>query len=219
MISHPHWDHINALPLFTPLYQPGNDIEILGPAHGHISMRELIYAQMDDVFFPITAREFAAHVHYRDLHEETINIDEIEIQTMLLNHPGTCLGYKVIHKGRTICYVTDNELFLDNDPAHDPSYLNKLAEFVKNADVLITDCTYFDSEYSSKVGWGHSSVSQVVRLADRAGVKLLSLFHHDPDHSDTDIEKKMAQANSLLQELDSKTECIAPQEGQVYEVQ
>ena len=218
-ISHPHWDHINALPFFAPLYQPGNDIEILGPAHGHISMRELIYAQMDDVYFPITAREFGAHIHYRDVHEETIEIDEIEIQTMLLSHPGACLGYKVIYKGRTICYVTDNELFPDSDPAHNPSYLNKLVEFVKNTDVLITDCTYFDSEYSSKAGWGHSCVSEVVKLADRAGVKSLSLFHHDPNHTDADIDKKLAKARSLLKSLGSKTECIAPQEGQIYEIQ
>ncbi len=218
LISHPHWDHINALPFFAPLYQPGNDIEILGPAHGHISMQELIYAQMDDVYFPITAREFGAHIRYRDLHEETIEVDEIEIQTMLLSHPGTCLGYKVIYAGRTICYVTDNELFIDTDPVYNPSYVNKLAEFVKSADVLITDCTYFDSEYTSKVGWGHSCVSEVVKLADQAAVKSLSLFHHDPDQSDTDIDKKQAQASSLLQKLGSKTQCIAPQEGQVYEV-
>ena len=217
LISHPHWDHINALPFFAPLYQPGNDIEILGPSHGHISMRELIYAQMDDVYFPITAREFGAHVHYRDLREETFQINDIVVNTMLLSHPGACLGYKVSYKGRVICYVTDNELFLDNDPAHNPSYTKKLIEFVKNADVLITDCTYLDSEYSSRIGWGHSCVSQVVNMADRAGISALHLYHHDPAQGDTDIDIKLEQASSLLQKLDSKTECLAPAEGQVVE--
>ena len=218
LISHPHWDHINALPFFAPLYQPGNDIEILGPAHGHISMQELIYAQMDDIYFPITAREFGAHVQYRDLREETIKFKDIVVHTMLLSHPGSCLGYKVIYKNRTICYVTDNELFLETDSEHNPTYIKKLSEFVKNADVLITDCTYSDIEYSSKIGWGHSCVSQVVNLAHNAGIKTLSLFHHDPDQTDAGIGQKLEQASSLLQKLNSKTECIAAAEGQSFDI-
>ncbi|MDP6175280.1 MAG: response regulator, partial [Rhodospirillales bacterium] len=62
-ISHPHWDHINALPFFTPMYIPGNEFEILGPAAPHRTMRELMSAQMEDVYFPITLREFGSRVY------------------------------------------------------------------------------------------------------------------------------------------------------------
>ena len=129
-ISHPHWDHINALPFFVPLYMPGNEFEILGASHAHISMRELISAQMDDVYFPITMKEFGSRVYFRDLNEETFEIDAITIRTFLLSHPGNCLGYRVEYNGRSICYVTDNELFLPGTSNYDPHYVEGLTKFV-----------------------------------------------------------------------------------------
>ena len=111
-ISHPHWDHINALPFFTPLYVQGNDIEILGASHADISMRELMSAQMDGVYFPVNFTEFAARVYFRDLTEETIDVHGIKVSTTL-SHPGNCLGYRAEYSGRKLCYVTDNELYPD----------------------------------------------------------------------------------------------------------
>lgn len=212
-ISHPHWDHINALPYFTPMFQQGGEFEILGPAHGDASMRQLISAQMDDVYFPITLKDFAARVYFRDLHEETISFGGFEVDTMLLNHPGSCLGYSVRHAGQKICYVTDQELFLETNPAYNQGYVDQLTAFVRDADILITDTTYSDEEYASKVGWGHSSVSEVVKLAHRASVKKLCLFHHDPDQDDDAIDVKLRDAKNLLANLGSSTTCVSPAEG------
>ena len=212
-ISHPHWDHINALPYFTPMFQQGSEFEILGPAHGDSSMRQLISAQMDDVYFPITLKDFAARVYFRDLHEETISFGGFEVETMLLNHPGSCLGYSVRHGGQKICYVTDQELFLETNPAYNQGYVDQLTTFVGDADILITDTTYSDQEYAPKAGWGHSSVGEVVKLAHRAGVKKLCLFHHDPDQDDDAIDAKLKDANALLAELGSSTTCVSPAEG------
>ena len=212
-ISHPHWDHINALPFFVPLYTQGSDFEILGASHGDVSVRELIGAQMEDVYFPITVKDFSAHLEFRDLREETLDINGVKVSTMLLSHPGNCLGYRFDYKGRSVCYITDNELFLVEDPAYNPRYVEKLVHFCQAADVLITDSTYTDEEYLSKIGWGHSCISQVVDFAHRAEVKTLNLFHHDPDQSDDDIDAKLALAQEMLQLLGSKTACVAPKEG------
>ncbi|MBF0453412.1 MAG: response regulator [Magnetococcales bacterium] len=217
-ISHPHWDHINALPFFVPLYLPGHEIEILGASHGTLSMRELISSQMEGVYFPIQIKEFAARVYFRDLKEETLEINGIHIKTLLLNHPGNCLGYRIEYQGRSICYVTDNELPLEDSPYYDPQNLNRLVEFVKGTDILITDTTYTDEEYPSKVLWGHSSVSQVVKLAHQAEVNSLHLFHHDPDQTDEDIDAKLERAQSLLKEMDSSVHCMAPKERQLFKV-
>jgi len=217
-ISHPHWDHINALPFFVPFFISGNEFEICGPAQGDITMHQLISAQMDNVYFPITIKEFSASVHYRDLREDVYEIDGIEVRTMLLKHPGYCLGYRLNYKGRSICYVTDNELYPEATQMHDKNYLNHLIEFIKGADVLITDCTYFDEEYPAKVGWGHSSIGEVTRLAHAAEVKDLYLFHHDPDHKDDDIDRKLEVAKNLLRQLGSNTGVIAPAEGNVVRV-
>ncbi|TAN53796.1 MAG: response regulator [Methylococcaceae bacterium] len=215
-ISHPHWDHINAIPFFTPLYVQGNEVEIIGPAHGHISFREIVSAQMDDVYFPVTIRDFGARVFFRDIREETLNIGHFEIKSILLNHPGTCLGYRITHNGRSICYITDNELYPADAPLHNPEHEERLDRFVAGADILITDCTYLDEEYATKMGWGHSRPREVAALADRANVRSLHLFHHDPSQDDAAIDRKLAQAVQHLQRLNSKVECVCPVEESTY---
>ena len=217
-ISHPHWDHINALPFFVPLYIQGNDIEICGPSHGDITMQEMISGQMDGIHFPINTKEFSARVQFRELKEEQIDIDGITVKTMLLNHPGHCLGYRVSYHQRSICYITDNELFPEDNPYFNGYYVEQLTDFISGADVLITDCTYTAEEYRDKIGWGHSSIDQVVKLADSAGVKGLFLFHHDPAQTDKAIADKLASANEMLQDLGSTTRCIAPREKQIFSV-
>ena len=214
LITHPHWDHINALPFFTPLYIPGNEIEIMGTPHGGTTTLQIISAQMDDVYFPVTIREFGARVFFRDLREESFRIGNYEVETLLLSHPGNCLGYRVSFEGRSVCYVTDNELFPPGSPQHNPAYEDHLAAFVQGADVLITDTTYNDEEYVSKLGWGHSGVREVVSLAHRAGVKALHLFHHDPDQDDAAIDAKLQQARAHAKALGSALVCHAPAEGE-----
>jgi CheY-like chemotaxis protein/phosphoribosyl 1,2-cyclic phosphodiesterase len=212
-ISHTHWDHINTVPFFGPMYVRGNQIEIHGPYQGDLTIERAISAQMESVYFPVTIREFGARIVFRDLREESLQFGPVRLDTMLLRHPGYCLGYRLTCRGRTICYVTDNELYLPTDPRHDARYVERLAEFARGADVLITDTTYRDHEYPSKVDWGHSCVSQVCDFAARAEVKRLHLFHHDPDQTDTDIDAKLDDARKELARLGSKVICEAPAEG------
>ena len=212
-ISHTHWDHINTVPFFTPLYLRGNQIEIFGPYQGNLTIERAISAQMESVYFPVTVREFGARLMFRDLREESLEFGPVRIDTMLLRHPGYCLGYKLTCRNRNICYITDNELYLPTHPQHDARYVQNLANFVRGADVLITDTTYRDHEYPSKVDWGHSCVSQVAELAARAEVKRLHLFHHDPDQTDDDIDIKLNETRAALERLGSKVVCEAPAEG------
>ncbi len=212
-ISHPHWDHINALPFFGPLYMSGNEFEILGPAQEKHSVADLISAQMDGVFFPVTVSEFAARVSYRNLGEGETMIDGLRVRTMLLSHPGQCLGFRVEYAGESVCYITDNELYPDSTEYFDAEYRTQLQEFMAGAEAVITDCTYMDDEYPAKIHWGHSAITQVVDLAHRAGVKTLYLFHHDPDQSDDDIDRKLVVAQQRLRELGSATRVLAPPEG------
>jgi phosphoribosyl 1,2-cyclic phosphodiesterase len=211
-VSHTHWDHINTVPFFAPLYVRGNQIEIFGPYQGDLTIARAISAQMESVYFPVTIREFGAHLVFRDLREESLEFGPVRIDTMLLSHPGYCLGYRLTTRGRNICYITDNELYLPSDARHNPRYVQQLANFVSGADVLITDTTYRDDEYPSKVDWGHSCVSQVIDLAARAEVKRLHLFHHDPDDTDERIDRKLDEAREGLVKLGSKVQCDAPAE-------
>jgi phosphoribosyl 1,2-cyclic phosphodiesterase len=212
-ITHTHWDHINTFPFFAPLYVRGNQIEVFGPYQGDLTIEQAIAAQMENVYFPVTIREFGARLLYRDLREESLTFGPVQIDTMLLKHPGYCLGYRLTFRGRRVCYITDNELHLPSDPRHDPAYVERLANFVRDADLLITDTTFRDGEYPGKVDWGHSCVSEVADLAARAQVKRLHLFHHDPDQTDEVIDLKLQEVRAALDRLGaSDVVCEAPAE-------
>jgi phosphoribosyl 1,2-cyclic phosphodiesterase len=212
-VSHTHWDHINTIPFFAPLYMRGNQVELFGPYQGDLTIDRVISAQMESVYFPVTVREFGARLVTRDLREEMLEFGPIRVETMLLSHPGYCLGYRLTARGRSVCYITDNELYPKGHARRNARYVDQLVAFVRGTDVLITDTTYRDTEYPSKIDWGHSSVSQVAELASRAEVKLLHLFHHDPDQTDEDIDLKLDEMRLALKEMGSKVAVEAPAEG------
>lgn len=204
-ISHPHWDHINFFPFFIPLFVPGNQFTVVGSPVQGLGIEQLVGNQMGGVHFPITPREFGAQVIYQDIGEGTYQFGPAEVETMLLVHPGNCLGYCVRYGGRKICYVTDNELFPEDSDMYSSGYLERLKEFVSEADILITDSTYFDEEYPKKMGWGHAPISAVCKLAHEAKVKELFLFHHDPDQSDDDLERKLGVCQKMMADFGSST--------------
>src|SRR5262245_23254503 len=212
LVSHPHWDHINALPFFMPFYTQGNQFEICGPSHGGVGMQDLISAQMDGVYFPITVREFAANVTFRNLDEGVHDVGGTVVRTMLLRHPGNCLGYRVEHRGRSLCYITDNELYPPDSELYIEEYVERLADFCSGADLLVTDCTYTDEEYSRKAGWGHSTPTQVADLAARSRARALYLVHHDPDHTDAIVDAKLERCRARLAALGATTTVVAPEE-------
>jgi len=215
-ISHPHWDHINALPFFSPLYTKGNSFEILGCSHAGITMEQMISAQMDGVYFPVTVQAFGAELRYRDLAEGTYDVDGLKVETLLLKHPGHCLGYRVTCNGEAVCYVSDNELYPRDSAYYDAQFHQRLMEFIQGAKYVIADATYRDEEYAPKIHWGHSPVSEVVAIAHEAGVETLFLYHHDPDQNDDQIDAKLATARQKLKSLKSKTQVEAPAEGASY---
>ncbi len=216
LVSHPHLDHLLGLPFFAPLYVPGNEFAVRGCTPGTDGMRALIGGLMQDPYFPVTMREFGGNVFFRNLHEESFELDGAHLRTMLLRHPGNCLGYRIELRGHTVCYVTDHELVDRADSGYDELYHSRLVSFVAGASVLITDATYRDAEYVRCRGWGHSTAAAVAALAHEAGVRELHLFHHDPGQRDDDIDAKLAEAAEVLARLGSSVRVAAPAEGQAF---
>jgi len=167
---------------------------------------------MDGVYFPVTIHEFAADITYRDLNEGEFEIGGLPVKAMLLSHPGNCLGYRITYGGRSFCYITDNELYDAESPMRSEEYMEHLIDFTRGTDALVTDCTYTDEAYPPKVGWGHSSVSQVADLAARARPRTLYLVHHDPDDTDEIIDTKLAAARERLAARGASTTVAAPVE-------
>jgi phosphoribosyl 1,2-cyclic phosphodiesterase len=214
-VSQPHWDHLNCLPFFTPVYIPGNKITLMGPGEGGRSFRDLIDAQMDGTYFPITVDAFQAEVTCEDMTPGTHRFDGVTIAAFYLNHSGDCLGYRIDHAGRSLAYITHNDL---GDCGLDDDSTCALCDFINEADFFIHDATYFDHELKPEVSGWRSNVAQVVSLAHRSRVKKLFLFHHDPDHEDEALDAMLVEARNLIAQSGATCECFSATEGETWDV-
>lgn len=181
--THSHWDHIQGFPFFVPAFVPGNKINIYGAiAPNGSTIEQRLNDQMLHPNFPVPLQIMGADMKFCDIDVgETVEIGDVKIENTLLNHPGEAVGYRVNWKGKTAAYITDTE--------HFPDRLDENVLWLsRDADVMIYDATYTDNEYhnekSSKVGWGHSTWQEAVKVAKAANVKQLVIFHHDPLHND-----------------------------------
>ncbi|MBP8084044.1 MAG: MBL fold metallo-hydrolase [Spirochaetes bacterium] len=191
LISHTHWDHIQGFPFLPHIYIPGNTINLYG-GHTVNTLEKLIMVQMHREYHPVTIYELAADVNFFELTQNQFRIGETDILFTHLLHPGLSLGFRLVYEGKILAYLTDNEILPNKDMAQ--YNWENIGHLIKNADMVIADCQYSEEEYSKKIGWGHSSINQVVKICSEYGVKTLSAFHHDPVHTDKDIDKMVKEA-------------------------
>jgi phosphoribosyl 1,2-cyclic phosphodiesterase/CheY-like chemotaxis protein len=221
LISHTHWDHIQGIPFFEPLFAPGNEWDIYGPKGLGQSLREALAGQMQYAYFPVTLDQCGAKIRYHDLVEGTFDIDDIKVSTRYLNHPALTLGYRFEADGVTVVYACDHEphsRMLATGQGEISGQDLRHAEFVSGADLLIHDAQYTAEEYPDKIGWGHSPVEYVVNLGQHARVKRVALTHHDPLRDDDAIDRLVANVRTKLQRGASPLDVFAAVEGQIVEV-
>lgn len=181
--SHYHFDHIEGLPLFHPLYDPNSVITFYGFEPDGKPLQEVLESLIRPPYFPVTLADVPSKLDYVRADGEPRKIGDITVSCLPLNHPDGCLSFRLEHGDRRIVYATDHE--------HGEAETDRaLIEFSRGVDYLIYDATYMRAEYEElRRGWGHSTWYAAVQIAIAAGVKTLVLFHHHPEHSDAELEE------------------------------
>lgn len=227
LITHMHWDHIQGLPFFAPLFAPGNEWDIYGPGSPGQSFQALLAGQMAYPYFPIALQQFGATIRYHPLVERAFQISGLHVTPRYLNHPALTLGYRLETGSVTVVYATDHEPHMPYQPAvpdrasaGSAAWLAHREEqghiaFLAGADLVIHDAQYSLAEYQQRLGWGHSPVEYVVDIALAAQAKRLALFHHEPWHDDETLERLVATCRQRVTACGGRLHVFAAAEGQV----
>lgn len=222
-ISHYHWDHIQGIPFFAPLYENNKTITFFGLHSLGIGIEKLLKNQMNPNHFPIDFSKVSAKIKFHEVSlNEVFNIDDVRIETFLVNHPAPALTFKLTEDTKTLIYMTDNEIKLNEKNPGDPEQLevlnHKTIKFCENADYLIHDAMYDESSIKSKKGWGHSSNISLAYFSIFAKVKNLILFHYNPDFTDEKIDSLLEETKNFLSSKKSSINCFAAKEDLLIKI-
>jgi len=206
-VTHYHWDHIQGIPFFAPLYAENNEFHFYSFRSkflGKDSLKQVFETQMAMPYFPVNISAMSARRKFKEVDGgESFQIRENKVTAQWLNHPQGCLGFRIETPAGIVAYATDNE-------PGDAKLQENLRELAKDADIFINDAQYTPEQLATtRRGWGHSSWKEGVQVAREAGAKTLVLFHHDPDSTDRGVDALLRQARD---EFDS---VFAASEGMV----
>lgn len=209
LLTHLHMDHIQGLGFFHPLYNPEIETHIWGPVSTTAGLASRLSRYLSPPLFPVRLRDLHS-VHLHDVPPGPLSVPNFSVSADLVIHPGPTLGYRVEENGHSIAYLPDHEPALGSPTFDETSWLSGYS-IIEGVDLLIHDAQYSDDEYRAKIGWGHSSYRQALSLARAAEARTLVTFHHDPEHTDEELDRLHEQ----LRVEDPGLELVAGLEGTV----
>jgi phosphoribosyl 1,2-cyclic phosphodiesterase len=225
--THSHWDHIQGLPFFIPIFIPGNHIKLHGafdPISGEGPER-IMNVQMQYSYFPVREAEMKSRIEYiAVMPNERVAAGSASVTPVMLNHPVVNLGYRIDCNGKSMFFTGDHEPHINIYDAGDDGYAEyqalieeqyqTIVNAIRGVDVLIADSAYTVAEYPAKKGWGHGTFDSCIELALAAGAKILYCTHHEPTRSDDDLEKVFAEALARHPEALGKLDIRLAKEGE-----
>lgn len=230
LVSHTHWDHIQGLPFFSPVYQKGNQFFVYARQRDDTHLRAVFASQTDSPYFPVPFENVQADVAFRELVEGArFEIGPVKVRCTRLNHPWIAIAYRLDYEGRSLCYVTDTAPFRDilieqeyirqppkpgaplkrEDAAKLAAMRDGVVRLCEGADLVIYDTQFTPEEYRQKPHWGHSCPEDAIEIARAAGAKGVVLFHHAPERTDDQIDELVARHRKEAPDLD----VVAASEG------
>lgn len=220
-LTHAHWDHIQGLPFFPPIFQPGNRFTIWGPGTLNGGIGRVIREQMSPVVFPVPFESLAARVDFRNLGEGQPAGDDVVVSSFEVQHPGGAVAYRFASRepnARSFVYISDNELAANDKYRSPERWREQLVDFIRGANVLVHDATYTTEEYADHRGWGHSTYDEALDLAIDSAVDTLVLFHHKPERTDDDLDACAAACRDAARARGSRLRVVAAAEGMSLDV-
>ncbi len=208
-IGHTHWDHIQGLPFFAPAYQPARSLTMYGATSLGKDLESVLRGQFASDYFPVHLQEMMSTMHFKPLGDNPVKIGAVEIAWQYVHHPGATVGFRFKFGSTSICYITDNEFlkgYLGSPEAMHKGdeklvpYLS-LLDFVRDADILVSEAQYPDEEYAKKIGWGHTRLSNACVLCKLGNVKRWIVTHHDPAHDDAFLDATLERTQQILSAL------------------
>jgi phosphoribosyl 1,2-cyclic phosphodiesterase len=215
-LTHAHWDHIQGLPFFGPIFQRGNHFTIWGSKSLETSIDRVVRDQMSPVVFPVTFEQLDAVVDFRELAAGESAGEGYQVSAFPVRHPGGALGYRFSSRnddGSALVYISDNELNPTAKYDVPRDWRARLIKWVRGATVLIHDTMYTREEYDHHRGWGHSTYEDAVELALDAEVEQLVLFHHKPERTDDEVDRRMEQCRAIVARRNRTLAVVAAAEG------
>jgi phosphoribosyl 1,2-cyclic phosphodiesterase len=208
LLTHLHLDHIQGLLFFAPLFNPDSKITIWGPMAPDGPLQDRIARYLSAPLAPVEVRELPSHPDFRNCPTTEWKLGSARITAQAVNHRGPTLGFRIADEAGVLCYIPDHEPALAGPlDALESSWISGYG-LARGADLLLHDCQYTDVEYPYYVGWGHSSVGDALRFGRRAEARRVVLFHHDPLHSDDDLDNVQRAAIEAFAELGGAPEAI-----------
>ena len=215
-LTHAHWDHIQGLPFFGPIFQRGNHFTIWGSKSLETSIDRVVRDQMSPVVFPVAFEQLDAVIDFRELAAGESAGEGYQVSAFPVRHPGGALGYRFSSgndDGRALVYISDNELNPTAKYDVPRDWRARLIKWVRGATVLIHDTMYTREEYDHHRGWGHSTYEDAVDLALDAEVEQLVLFHHKPERTDDEVDRRMEQCRAIVARRSRTLAVVAAAEG------
>lgn len=232
LISHTHWDHIQGLPFFAPLYQDGNELHLFARQRDDTHLRAVFASQTEEPYFPVPLSSLKADINFHEIVEgQRFDIGRARVSCTRLNHPWIAIAYRIDVDGASVVYASDTAPFTDillehefiakppvvgaplapADAAKLRAMRDGLVALSQGADLLIYDTQFTGDEYRSRPHWGHSTPDDAIEIAREARVKTLALYHHAPGRSDDDQDAILQAQRARL--VGESFDIVAAYEG------
>ena len=190
LVTHVHWDHVQGLPFFVPVLQPGATFDVYGPPLPDQSLAQCFETFVAPPYFPVSVDQLPGIIQFHDVSDVDLVVGDAKVKVRTAPHTGMTNGYRIEQDGRSVAYVSDHQMPIDDHTAIPDSVL----ELCDGVDLLIHDAQYTPAEFDTKKDWGHCTVDYAVHVAAESGTKCLALFHHDPSHDDDTVDCLLAGA-------------------------